>query len=306
LALSRVSQLKISASIPRVERSRRHPLSPPRRVSPFRRAEVICAGARRAPRHGARRTASVLVEGGGRPPPAPRGPLRGVDGGVDALEHPGRRVLLLAATRRAFGAPRGSARPRARRHRLRRPRTSRRSPNVPGRERGRASPAPLASPPPGARPRPSTPERQAAREGWRPGPRARRRCDLPASLSPTRRPIQGTHASARQPLRARPRRLRCARPMARRRRRRARRRRRSRRARANPRRETYHPVPFDVRNRKNLSESTSNRRRDGRIETTAGRSPYQTVQRVRRIGTQRANVRPRSTPRRGPRLVLRG
>ena len=77
-------------------------------------------------------------------------------------------------------------------------------------------------------------------------------------------------------------------------------------ARANPRRETYHPVPSDVRVRKNLSESTSNRRRDGRIETTAGRSPYQTVRRVRRIGTQRANVRPRSTPRRGPRLVLRG
>ena len=158
---------------------------------------------------------------------------------------------------------------------------------LPERPRTRARtrvPRPRRLPAPGARPRPSTPERQAAREGWRPGPRARRRCDLPASLSPTRRPVQGTHASARQPLRARPRRLRCARPMARRRRRRARRRRRSHRARANPRRETYHPVPSDVRVRKNLSESTSNRRRDGRIETTAGRSPYQTVRRVRRPG----------------------
>ena len=274
----------------------------PRRVSPLRRAEVIRAGARRAPRHGARHAAPVLVEGGGRSPPASRVSPRVVDGGVGALASLGRRVVLLAATRRAFGAPRGSAGPRARRHRLRRPRASRRSPDVRGRERGLETTAPLAHPPPGARPRPPTPERQAAREGWRPGPRARRRFDaLPASLSPARRPVQGPHASDRRPLRARPRRVRGARPLARRRRRRA------------PPRHPPHPAlanpparTQDVRVQTHPSESASDRRPDRRIETTTGRTPYQIVRRVRRTRTQRANVRPRATTRRGPRLVLRG
>ena len=193
-------------------------------------------------------------------------------------KNPGRRVLLLAATRRAFGAPRGSARPRARR-RLRRPRTSRRSPNVPGRERGRV-PAPVASPPrrpsasvdPGAA---SSARRMASRSA-RPTP-MRPPCEPLANATPCSR--DSRVSSPASPRSASP--LGCARPMAP----------RSpprgspggvRAARAESRRETYHPVPSDVRVRKNLSESTSNRRRDGRIETTAGRSPYQTVRRVRR------------------------
>ena len=112
------------------------------------------------------------------------------------------------------GAPSHSARgrrPRARRRRLRRPRTSRRSPNVPGREaRTRASP-PRRLPAPRRPSRVRRPRSEGARRARSMASRARsarRRCDLPASLSPTRRPVQGTHASARQPLRARPRRLR--------------------------------------------------------------------------------------------------